>query len=477
MNMKKLEIKKSFQSNKFKYGGYATLLTSMVLVILLVANLVVDKLDLKYDMTKNKLYSLSEQSYKVMDKLSKDINIISFNKQGSQNQGIAEILNKYHDKTKKITLKYIDPNTNPQIAKKYSSTANPIAAGSIVVESGSKFKVINESELYNTTQDQTTGQTSVQSLAVEQKVTGAIMYVLNDKNSVVYNLQGHSEIALAPEVTQDLANQNFTVKTLNLLLGDWKPAAGDMLIVSSPSSDITKDELTKLKDFFSKGGHAIFLMDVQKVRFPNLDDLMSTFGIQINQSLVLEGDTQHAYQNPAYLVPKMDNHVIVNPMVSANLPILFPVAQPIEQLKVKKTSIKIEPLLTTTDKSWWRKNIDSAGTEKEAGDIDGPFDVAVAITDTQGTSSAKIVVFSSSGFLSSQISSMTGGGNLDLFMNSMNWVQDLKENISITPKDVTTQGLKITQAQTLGYSAMVVIVIPAIIIIGGVVVWLKRRHL
>jgi len=470
--MKKLEIKKSFNSNKFKYGGYATLLTAIVLVILLVANLVVDKLDLKYDMTKNKLYSLSEQSYKVIDKLNKDINIISFNKQGSENQGIAEIIKKYSEKTKKITLKYIDPSTNPQIAKKYSNTENAIAAGSIVVESGSKFKVINESEMYNTTQDQNTGQSSVQSLAVEQKITGAIMYVLNDKNSVVYNLEGHKEQPLAAEVSKSLSNQNFTVKTLNLLVGEWKPASGDMIIVSSPAADITKDELAKLKDFFSKGGHGVFLVNLQKVKFPNFDELMSTFGIQIQQSLILEGDAQSFYQEPVYLMPKMNSHAIMNPMVSSKLPVLFPVAQPITQLKVKKSSLKIEPLLTTTNKSWGRKNITSTATEKEAGDIDGPFDVAVAITDTQGTSAAKIVVFSSSGFVN-----VAGGGNLDLFMNSMNWVQDLKENISITPKDLTQEGLKITQGQILGYSGLVVIVIPSIVIILGIVVWLRRRHL
>jgi len=129
-------------------------------------------------------------------------------------------------------------------------------------------------------------------------------------------------------------------------------------------------------------------------------------------------------------------------------------------------------LLTTSDKSWGKKDINSTTTEKEAGDIDGPFDVAVAITDTQGESSAKIVVFSSSGFVN-----VAGGGNIDLFMNSMNWVQDLKDNISVTPKDLTTQALEITQAQILGFSALVVIVIPGIVLIAGVVVWLKRRHL
>jgi len=471
MNMKKLDIKKSFKSNKFKYGGYATLITTMVLVILLVANLVVDKMDLKFDMTKNKLYSLSDQSYKVMDGLNKDITIINFNKPGNENQAVAEILNKYKNKTKKITLKTVDPTTNPQIANKYSNTANAIKAGSIVVESGSKFKVIAESELYNSTQDQTTGESSVQSLAVEQKITGAIMYVVSDKNSVVYNLEGHNEKALAAEVSKGLSNQNFVVKKLNLL-GEWKPAAGDMLLVSSPASDISKDELTKLKDFFSKGGRGMFIMDVQKTKFPNLDELMSTFGIQIQQSVVLEGDSQQYYQQPVYLIPKMNTHAIIDPMVSANLPILFPVAQPIDQLKVKKASLKIEPLLTTTSKSWVKKNLESTTTEKEAGDINGPFDVAVAITDTQGESSAKIVVFSSSGFIN-----VGGGGNLDLFMNSMNWVQDLKENISIAPKDLTTEGLKITQGQALGISALVVIVLPAFVLVAGVVVWLKRRHL
>lgn len=62
-------------------------------------------------------------------------------------------------------------------------------------------------------------------------------------------------------------------------------------------------------------------------------------------------------------------------------------------------------------------------------------------------------------------------------MNSMNWVQDLKENISIAPKDLTAEKLKITHAQALGYSALVVIIIPAIVLIAGVVVWLRRRHL
>ena len=480
--MKKFDIKKSFQNNKFKYGGYATLLTSIVLVVLIVANLVVGQLDLKLDMTKNKLYSLSNQSFKIMDGLKQDVTVICFNKTGSENAGVKEILDKYSNHSKKISIKYIDPATNPQIASKYSNEGTTIAAGNIVVESGTKFKVLSQSDLYTTTTDQTTGQTSAQSLIVEQKITGAIMYVVNSKNLVVYNLQGHGEQALSTTITTAMTNQNFPIKTLNLLSDKWQPQTGDMLLISSPQSDISADELTKLKDFFAKGGRGIFLMDIVQAKdFPNFKALMATLGVEINKSVILEGDASYMYQSPVYLLPKMNTQDIVSPLISAKLPVLFPAAQPIQQLKVKKSTLTVEPLLSTTDKSWGKVNLSSKSTEKESGDINGPFDVAVAITDkldaSDATKNAKVVIFSSSAFIQDQILSATGGGNENLFMNSLNWVQDLKDNISITPKDLTSETITITDAQRLGYSALVVVVIPAIVIVAGIVVWIRRKNL
>ena len=58
-----MKILDSFKDKKFKYGGYATLLVAIVLAILVGVNLLVDLVPLKADLTKEQLYSLSEQTY------------------------------------------------------------------------------------------------------------------------------------------------------------------------------------------------------------------------------------------------------------------------------------------------------------------------------------------------------------------------------------------------------------------------------
>ena len=75
-------IKNSFKSNKFKYGGYATLITAIVIAIVIVINLVVDQIDWKADLTQNQMFSLSDQTYKVLDSLKQDINIIGLYETG-----------------------------------------------------------------------------------------------------------------------------------------------------------------------------------------------------------------------------------------------------------------------------------------------------------------------------------------------------------------------------------------------------------
>jgi ABC-2 type transport system permease protein len=480
--MGKFDIRKSFKQKKFKYGGYATLLTAVVLAIVLVLNLVVDQLDLKLDLTKEKLYSLSEQTNTILKDLKSDIKIISLNEAGNENAGVKEILNKYTSGSNKVKLETVDPEKHPEVVTKYTKDTGSVNPGSIVVESGSKFKVIDSYDLYNYSTDYQTGQQSVQSLAVEQKVTAAIMYVTSDKNPVVYNLQGHSEAEVPSALSSSMGNENYTVQSLNLLSGEWKPAAGDILLINSPQRDISADELKKIKDYLSKGGRALIFFDLLKTDLPNMQDLFKSYGVNVSRSLVLEGDTNYTIQgNPYYLIPNMGSHDILSPLTTAKVPVLTYAAQPIIQEKIKKDSVKIEALLTTSAKAYAKSNLEAKTIEKEAGDAAGPFNLAVAITDeldyNDTTKNPRIVLLSSSALLNEQLVSMSNGGNTDLIMNSMNWLVDRKENISIRAKDLSAETLTMTAAQQLTVAGIAVILIPLAIAICGVIVWLRRRHL
>jgi ABC-type uncharacterized transport system. len=473
--MKKLDIAKAFKTRKTKYGGYATLITAVFLAIIFVINLIAVKLDLKVDLTKNKLYSISQPTYQVLDNLKQDIKIYGFFESGKEDPTIKSILDKYAARSKKVSIEYKDPVKYPAFAKQFSS-AGEIDSGSVVVSCGTRFKLIQSADMVNYSYDYS-GQPTADSLAVEEKVTSAIIYVTSDKTSVAYTLTGHGEASLSTEISDALNNQNYTIKSLNLLTKDANPESGSTIIINGPTKDLTTDEAAQLKDFLSKGGRAVFMMGLTQNDLPNFQSVLNSYGVGISRAVVVEGNSQMSTTNPMVLIPEMQSHDILNQLKSSNIPVLVPGSQVIDTLKVKKSSLKIEPLLVTSKTSWAKTNMQATTIEKETGDLQGPFNIAAAITDQTSndeSKNAKIVVFANSSFASSQY--VNNGGNIDLMVSSLNWLQGNKETVTIKPKSLDDGVLNINAFQQLAYSGIVVIVIPLIIVVMGVRVWLRRRH-
>lgn len=474
--MKKPEIKKSFNNRKFKYGGYATLITVAVIAILVVVNLLVGKFNWKVDMTKNKMYSLSDQTYKVLDNLKSNIKMYVFYETGNEDPAVKTIIEQYQSRSKKISVEYKDPVKYPQFAKQFASNGAQVSQGSIVVQSGSKFKLIDPNDFINYSYD-ASGRPKADSLAIEQKITGAIINVTSSENPVILALKGHEEPSLPSSVTNQLESENYVLKDLDLLLKDSKLTQGSVLLVNSPRKDLTADEAATIKDFLSKGGKAVFLMDIVNSDMPNFQSVLNTYGVGIKKSIVVESNPNYSTQNPLYLVPEIGSQEIVSPLKSSNMQVLIPGAQVIETLKLKKSSTTIEPLLTTSKDSWGKVNLKATNANKEPGDYDGPFNVAVAITDTLSDgsdNSTKLVVVSNGLFIDADYANV--GGNTDFFMNSINWLQDKKDSISIRPKSLDSGDLSMNGVQRLLFSGVTVILIPGIITVLGISVWLRRRH-
>jgi ABC-type uncharacterized transport system involved in gliding motility auxiliary subunit len=306
------------------------------------------------------------------------------------------------------------------------------------------------------------------------------MYVTSTTNPTVYTLQGHNEQALASTVTKQMENENYTVKDLQLT-GEWKYVAGDMLILNSPQRDISSDELKKITDFMSKGGKLVLLVDYVKEDMPNLQNLLNTYGVGLTKGIVLEGDANNMIQQATFLLPNMQSHAILTPLISGKTPVIIPQAQPLTSVKVKKSSLTIEPLLVTSDKAYARIDTQIQSMEKQPSDLKGPFNLAVAVTDkldeNNPDKTAKLIVFSSSYFLQDQFVQGSNGANLDMFMNSLNWMSDKKDSVTIRPKSLTSETLTMNQSEALIIAGLSVIIIPALVAIAGVTIWLRRRHL
>lgn len=120
--------------------------------------------------------------------------------------------------------------------------------------------------------------------------------------------------------------------------------------------------------------------------------------------------------------------------------------------------------------------MESSTLEKEEGDIDGPFDVAVSIQEEiDDDTTTQIVYFSSSYITEDQVNQMVSGGNIDLVIDSLNWMCDTEDSVSIPSKDLSVSYLTWTGHAAGSWSLILIAVLPGAILIFGVVVWLRRR--
>lgn len=475
--MKKLNIKQSFRTKKFKYGGFSALLTIIVFAALLAINYAAGKYNVKKDLTQEKIYSITSETKNLTNNLKNNINIIAFYETGKEDPGIKAVLEQYKASSKKIEVDFKDPSKYPAIVEKYTKGDVKPSIGSLVVECGNKFKVISSDELFNQTTDDS-GNSQISSFAAEQQLTNAIVFVTSGKEQNLYVLTGHEEAGFTADLQKQLGTENYVVKDVNLLQGSSVLNKDDILAVVAPKKDISKDELEKIKAFLADGGKAAFFMDITKEKLPNFQSLLAIYGIQMQNAVVVEGQAENAANTPIYLLPNMEDHDIVNALKSNKLPVLMPLAQGINIEKSKKDSTTVEPILTTSKNSWGKVNLNATTFSKENGDLQGPFNIAAAITDIDKVSNktTKLVVVGSASFMNADAVSATNGTNMDFAINSLNWLQDKKDTISIRPKDLTAPTLMLNSFQKLALSGLVVIVIPAIIMITGIIVWIKRRH-
>jgi len=488
--VKKPAIVGQLGNRKLRFGGYATLLIVGALAIVIVLNVLVGQIPGKLDLTQNKIYSISPETYKVLDGLKADVTVTTIGKPGSEDPTIHEVLLKYAARSRHIKLQTIDPELKPGWTKQYDPTGQGLAAGTLIVAAPSKYKNIGVYDMYNydtSNYDPTNpnSQPQLTSLSVEQRVTSALLFVTAAKNTTLAVLQGHGEQTLdAFGLRSAASNENYDVRPLSLLSEPAVPADADVLLILAPKTDLTAQDADKVRAYLAGGGKAVILVDLltKENEFPNLAGVLQTYGVEVRNVVVIEGDPNKIWNpsTPAAVIPGLEYHDILAPLRTNNYPIAMLAPQMVQTLDLKKKSLKIEPLLSSSARSYGKRNTGNVkAITREGGDLPGPFTLAVAITDPAADASkqdTKLVVVGSASFLTPQISGMTPG-NSDFFMNSVGWLKGTKESITIRPKSLQALRLTTSNLAALLLSGLVVILMPLLVLGAGFIVWARRRHL
>src|SRR5262249_55950364 len=110
----------------------------------------------------------------------------------------------------------------------------------------------------------------------------------------------------------------------------------------------------------------------------------------------------------------------------------------------------------------------------EKTDLKGPVSLAVVATKDLGENKkARLVVYGDSDFASNQGFGLQGNGNL--FLNTISWLAQDENFISIRAKNPEDRRLTMTEAQGTLVSYVMLLFLPGAVLFAGVSVWMKRR--
>lgn len=466
-----------------RVGGYSVLACLIVLAICVAVNILMSKLPenaVNLDLSSNKVYSLSEESRDLVRDLPEDVTIYWLVQNGKEDVPVEKLLARYEAAGKKLTVKRIDPDVYPNFAEQYS-VSGTVYNNSLVVECGNASRYIPYQDMYSSSSSNSSNMT----FAGESEITGALRYVTSSEHPVIYNLTGHGEAVLEGTFRSSVEGQNFTVTNLSLLSEGAVPEGGAFLMINTPSTDISSEEKEMILTYLKNGGKLLLVTDVAQdgSEFTNINEVMSYYGVTSRSGIVLEQNTANYASNmPYFLLPDLDaGHAVSAPLASGGYRVLLPIAQGLTVGEAPRDTVSVTSLMTTSDSAFSKTSwLELTTYEKEEGDVDGPFALAVAVTEPVENGETDIVWISSGAILDETVNEQVSGGNQDFFLNSIAWLYSTEDgegpSTTIHAKAFDYGYLTMSSATGSVLAILMIFVIPLGIILTGVVVRSRRKR-
>ena len=244
------------------------------------------------------------------------------------------------------------------------------------------------------------------------------------------------------------------------------------MLLYAPQSDLSEPETAILADYIEDGGKLFVLAGpVEGASFPTLYAMLEPYGVTTAEGIVLEGDSGHYYYGyPYLLMPDLGSHSITDSLIDEGYYPLLPLAQ---GMTVGSGSGTVTELLTTSSSAFSKTaGFDLTSYDKEEGDTDGPFTLAVNV-DTNG--GGQLIWVSAADFLNDYYNAYASGANVDFAMNAISSLLGEPESMAIRSKSFDYDYLTISDATAATLKTLLIGVFPVTYLALGEVIVLRKR--
>lgn len=449
-----------FSKRSSKLGTNTAVLVIAVLAILVFVNYLGYRHHKTFDLTSEKLYTLSDQTKKIIQPIRADVQVYMFTKsvgpEEQQVQTMKDQMAEYTNENHHIHFTVIDPQEHPDLAKQYDISR----MGQVIVVNGTHIERLQET--------------------TEQDITSAILKATSSTVKTVCFVEGHGEKSITAEdgkgfsaVSAELQKENYQVKSVNLVTAGSVPTDCSALIDPGPAKAFFPQEAQIVEKYLDGGGKAMFLLD------PGVDSqlsaVMQPWNIKVGDDYVIDvsgvGRLLGAGPGIPLVIDYGESPIVQNFKGSMTF---FPLARTVSIADASKTEPQATELLKTSPASFTVASLGN-GTVKydPKKDQRGPLSLGVAAENKSGAADPRLIVIGNSEFATNQWESQQRNG--DLFFNSVNWLTQEENLISIRPKQAANRRVTLTEAQKRGMQWISTVFVPLLVIIAGIIVWLKRR--
>ncbi len=481
-------LKQGFKRKSFIYSSNLFLVIILVLGILVIINYFFSRHHYRFDFTEAKIHSLSPQSVKVLKSLEENVFVRCFFREGNFNRSKMEsFMGIYAYHSGKFKYEFIDPDKNPGLVKRYD-----------VTEDGTSIFECRDKESRITT-------------VTEEDITNALIKITREAKKSIYFLAGHGEVSIEDaeaggysQVKTELEKLSYEVKTLNLALAENFPEDISLLVIPGSRKDLLPHELETIGNYLQEGGRVFFMIDPETTN--SLHDFLLDFGIRLENDLIV--DTVSRLLGGDYFMPVVSDYQYHSITDGFRYATFFPYARSVNKTEETPDGVSVNILAKTSPNSWSERQLDQTEVSfNEGKDVRGPLPVAAVAefsidkqseinqeteddteareedsqapnneTDTSLTKTkGRLAVFGDSDFVTNRYYNLSGNGNF--FLNTVNWLTQEEDLISIQPKSFTPRTIHITPTQGRLLFFVSVIILPLLVLILGLSVWLRRRSL
>jgi ABC-type uncharacterized transport system involved in gliding motility auxiliary subunit len=353
----------------------------------------------------------------------------------------------------------VDPDRDPTLARRYGVESY----GTIVLETKARSEKITDAE--------------------EEKLTNGLVKVTREGKRVVYVLQGHGEHELGnterqgfSEAKGALERANYEVKPLVLAREGKIPDDAAVIVIPGPRTDLFAPEIDALDGYLGRGGKVLAMVDPpfpQKVQDATMKRLLARWGVTLGDNLIVELSPIGRLFGIGPEVPiiqQYEPHAITRDL--GGITTLFPITRSLDVATPAPAGVAVTPLARTSPDSWGetdRQALEQGTAKPDPQDPKGPLSVAVVATKDK----ARLVVYGTSNLASNQFLNLQG--NRDFFLNTVSWLAEEEDQITVRPKDSRQNPIFLSARQGQLVFWLPVVLLPGLVLAGGVIAVIRRR--